>query len=124
MPNISAVPGEPNVSKLLALRQASQNTLVQPSQTSTPQTGGTDSLSISSSALQALQGLGLDPSQIQASQTDPTYKPHRHHHHRGGAAQLPQETPTQTVPLNKTTEAVAQIPKETPIESGAVAKGF
>jgi len=101
MSSISAVPGNSDLSKLLTLRQASQNTLIQPSPASAPSTGSADSLTLSGAARQALQGLGPASTQTPAAQTEPTYKGHKRHHHHGGVAPIPQETPTQSGPVTK-----------------------
>ena len=88
MTSIASLQNNPALAQLLSIQQAAQVTTPVPAQAGSSQSG--DTLSISSAALQALQGQPQDLAQIQqAAQAYPTYQAHRHHHHHhhGGAAQ-------------------------------------
>lgn len=88
MTNVSTVQSNSALAQLLAIQaKASQTTGSLSTQTASTPSASTDSLSISSAALQALQGLGQNPTQTQQAQT---YTAHGHHHHHHGGAKAPQ----------------------------------
>jgi hypothetical protein len=91
------------LSQLLALQPSTQTSTVQSTPASSTQSNGADSLSLSSAALQALQGLGLDPTQIQQQAQTYTAKGHHHHHH--GAAPAQPGTSDQQGTASQTTQA-------------------
>jgi len=93
MTNVGSVQSNSTLAQLLALQQSTQKGSTLTTQAASTPSNATDTLSISADALKALQGLGIDPTQ---TQTQATYKPHGHHHRHGAAAQLPQESSTQS----------------------------
>ena len=108
MISINQLQGNSALAQLLGIQQSTQTSMGQSAPASSPQSSGADSLSISNAALQALQGLGLDPStQTQPDQASATYTAHghHHHHHHGGAqaqpvtsAQVGSSSPSTPVP--------------------------
>jgi hypothetical protein len=106
MTNVSSVPSNSVLAQLLAIQaKASQTTGSPSTPTSASQPPATaDSLSISAAALQALQGLGQNPTQTQQAQT---YTAHGHHHHHHGGAKAPQAVPAS----QSSTDPSAQIPQ-------------
>lgn len=91
MNSINQLQGSSALSQLLGIQQPTQISTAQSAPANSSQTLGLDSLSISSAALQAFQGLGLDASQTQPDQTSATYTAHghHHHHHHGSATAQP-----------------------------------
>lgn len=83
------------LSQLLGLQPSMQSSTSATTQANASQAAGLDSLSISSAALQALQGLGLDASQTQPDPASATYTAHGHHHHHHGSALAQQGTTAQ-----------------------------
>jgi hypothetical protein len=107
MTNVSSVPSNSALAQLLAIQaKASQTTGSLSTQTSASQPpASTDSLSISAAALQALQGLGLDPTQTQQAQT---YTAHGHHHHHHSGTKGPV---LGSASQNSSNDPSAQIPQ-------------
>jgi hypothetical protein len=95
MSNLNAIQGNSVLFQLLAIQTSAQPSKIKPLQIAAAQSDGADSLSISSAALKALQGLGVDLAETQRTHAYATYNPHGHHHHLG--AQAPQETATQPI---------------------------
>jgi hypothetical protein len=89
MASINALQGNSALSQLLLLQQPTQASAAR---AKASQPSAADHLSLADAALQALQGLGLDSTQLHQAQTY-TAKGHHHHHH--GAAQAQQEISTQ-----------------------------
>ncbi len=83
------------LSQLLGLQPSMQSSTSATTQANASQAAGLDSLSISSAALQALQGLGLDASQTQPDPASATYTARGHHHHHRGSALAQQGTTAQ-----------------------------
>ena len=110
MININQLQSPSAMAQLLGIQSSTQTSAVQPAQTTSSQSSGADSLSISNAALQALQGLGLDPSaQTQPDQASAAYTAHgHHHHHHPGGAQAKQVTPAQ---VGGTTSQSTQLPQ-------------
>ncbi len=102
MTSVQSLQSSSALSKLLTFQQSNQSSATPSAQVGSSQPGVTDSLSLSSAALQALQGLGLDPTQLPSTQTY-TAKGH-HHHHRApqveqvASAQQGSAEPTAPVP--------------------------
>jgi hypothetical protein len=111
MNNVSSLQSNSALAQLLAIQKSTQASVPQPSQSNTAQPAGTDSLSISAAALQALQGLGQNSTQNQLDQALATYKAHGHHrHHHGGVpapkvASTQQESTSQNIQVASTDQA-------------------
>jgi hypothetical protein len=110
MININQLQSPSAMAQLLGIQQPTQTSTAASAQANPSQTAGLDSLSISSAALQALQGLGLDATQTQTDQASATYTAHgHHHHHHHGTAQVPQGTSAQTGNTSSQSSSVPQV---------------
>ena len=89
MTSINSLQSNSALSQLLALQQPTQASAAR---AKASQPSAADHLSLANAALQALQGLGLDSTQLHQAQT---YTAKGHHHHRHGAAQDQQGFSTQ-----------------------------
>jgi hypothetical protein len=101
MASINPLQSNSALSQLLAFQQSAQTGAAQPIQANSAQSTAADSLSISNAALQALQGLGLDPTQAQTY----TAKGHHYHHHKSAQAQ-----PGTAAPPADTSQSI-QVPQ-------------
>jgi len=110
MINVNQLQSSSAMAQLLGLQQSTQTSTTQSAQASSSQVPGVDSLSISSAALQALQGLGLDTSETQPDQASATYQAHgHHHHHHHGGAQVQQGTAAQAVNTTSQSSPVPEV---------------
>jgi hypothetical protein len=109
MTSINPLQSNSALSRLLTHQQTTQTPAVQ---ANSSQSSVIDSLSLSNAALQALQGLGLDPTQLQQTQTY-TAKGHHHHHHGVAAAQ--QGTPAQQASASQANQGPQVSQTENPL---------
>jgi hypothetical protein len=119
MLNINQLQNSSAIAQLLGIQSSTQTSTVQPAQPTSSQTFGADSLSISNAAMQALQGLGLDPSsQTQPDQASATYTAHghHHHHHQGGA----QAQSVASAQVGGTTSQSTQLPQASQTAGGTL----
>jgi hypothetical protein len=82
MISVNQLQNRSTLAPLLGVQPSAQTSGIQSAPSSSTPISGTDSLSISTAALQALLEPGVDPSQTPSDSTGATHKAHGHHHHR------------------------------------------